>query len=416
MKKALKFIILFGFISLFADMTYEGGRSVTGPYLSILGVNAVLIGIISGFGEFVGYGIRVVFGAIADRTEKYWSFTLLGYILNLIAVPLLALANQWEIAIVLIIIERFGKAIRSPSKDVMLAHASSQTGRGLGFGIHEAMDQIGAVIGPLIVAGILITKNNNYSLGFGILIIPAVISLSVLFFTKKFYPNTIQFEDNSCKSKSSSILKNELDDTNHTENNENKRIKLKNEGIFKIKFSTAYKFYLLFIMTSIAGYANFQIISFHFKNFSIIPEAQIPIFFAVAMASSGISALVSGRIFDKTGLLALGVVPILTIPITPLAFSANQNAALVSIILWGTVLGIQETIVRAAIPTMISNPKRGTVYGIFNFAYGLSWFCGSTLMGFLYNISIQYIILFSIIMEIASFPLLYKVIKEVKKQ
>ncbi|HXT83384.1 MAG TPA: MFS transporter, partial [Verrucomicrobiae bacterium] len=166
MKKALKFIILFGIISLFADMTYEGGRSITGPYLYILGVNAVLIGFISGFGEFIGYGIRIIFGAIADQTEKYWNFIVLGYILNLIAVPLLAFANQWEIAIVLIIVERFGKSIRSPSKDVMLSHASSQTGRGIGFGIHEAMDQIGAIIGPLIIAGILITKNNNYSIGF----------------------------------------------------------------------------------------------------------------------------------------------------------------------------------------------------------------------------------------------------------
>ncbi|HXT82980.1 MAG TPA: MFS transporter, partial [Verrucomicrobiae bacterium] len=173
---------------------------------------------------------------------------------------------------------------------------------------------------------------------------------------------------------------------------------------------------LLFIITSIAGYANFQIISFHFKNSSTIPEVQIPIFFAIAMASSGLSALISGRIFDKKGLLTLSIVPILTIPITPLAFSNNQIEVLASIILWGIVMGIQETIIRAAIPTMIPNLKRGTAYGIFNFAYGLSWFCGSTLMGILYNISIQYIILFSIIIESISFPLLYKVIKETKKQ
>ncbi len=277
------------------------------------------------------------------------------------------------------------------------------------------MDQIGAVIGPFIIAGILFTKNNNYTLGFGILIIPAAISLSVLWYTKKFYPNTIQFEDNSDNCKSQSLLKNELDDINQIENKK-KRIKSKTEEIFKIKFSTSYKFYLSFIITSIAGYANFQIISFHFKNTSIMPEAQIPIFFAIAMASSGISTLISGRIFDKIGLSTLSIVPILTIPITPLAFSTNQNAALISIILWGIVMGIQETIIRAAIPTMISNPKRGTVYGIFNFAYGFSWFCGSILMGFLYTISIQYIILFSIIIEVVSFPLLHKVTKEVKKQ
>ena len=170
----------------------------------------------------------------------------------------------------------------------MLSHASSQTGRGIGFGIHEAMDQIGAVIGPLIIAGILITKNNNYSLGFGILIIPALISLSVLFFTKKLYPNTTQFEDNLGKTKSSALLKNKLDNRNQIKNKKEK-IKIEIYKIFNTKFSISYKYYLLFIITSIAGYANFQIISFYFKNSSIIPEVQIPIFFAIAMASSGLS-------------------------------------------------------------------------------------------------------------------------------
>ncbi len=417
-RSALKFIILFGIVSLFADMTYEGGRSVTGPYLAILGANAVIIGFIAGFGEFIGYGIRILFGALADRTGKYWNFALFGYILNLIAVPLLALANQWEIAIILIFAERFGKAIRSPSKDVMLSHATTQIGRGIGFGIHEAMDQIGAVTGPLIVAGIFFIKNNNYSAGFAILIIPAAISLSILFLTRKLYPDTIQFEINSDETK----LLSSGNKSNAAAITDTRRTPVVNifSNAYKnmseiIKFSSPYRFYMLFIIISIAGFAHFQLISFHFKTVSIVSDVQIPIFFAIAMGSAGLSALISGRVFDKKGLSILIIIPIVTIPITPLAFSSSYIAALISVILWGSVMGIQETVMRAAIPSMIKITKRGIAYGIFNVAYGGSWFFGSVLMGVLYDVSISYIIFFSIMVELASFPLLFKVMREIKK-
>jgi hypothetical protein len=126
---ALKFIILLGIVSLFADMTYEGARSVTGPYLAILGASATVVGVIGGLGEFVGYGIRIIFGSLADRTGKYWTITILGYILNLLAVPLLALTIHWEIAAALIIAERFGKAVRTPARDVMVSHAAKDIGK-----------------------------------------------------------------------------------------------------------------------------------------------------------------------------------------------------------------------------------------------------------------------------------------------
>jgi MFS family permease len=386
---ALKFIILLGIVSLFADMTYEGARSVTGPYLAILGASATVVGVIGGLGEFVGYGIRIIFGSLADRTGKYWTITILGYILNLLAVPLLALTSHWEIAAALIIAERFGKAVRTPARDVMLSHAAKDIGRGWGFGLHEAMDQIGAVIGPIIISVVLYLKG-GYSQSFAILLVPAILALCVLVLSKRLYPRPSDFEmtDLSYKAVSS---------------------KEDNKRFFKIFWP-----YLAFVSISVGGYVNFQLISYHFKITSIISDTQIPILFAIAMGVDALIALVVGRLFDKKGLLTLIAIPILSIPIAPLVFSMGYSGAIIGMILWGAVMGMQDTIMRAAIASMVPIAKRGLAYGIFNTAYGGSWFVGSTLMGALYDVSISYVMLLSIVVELFSFPILFNVVKKVE--
>lgn len=176
---ALKFVVLLGVVSLFADMTYEAARSITGPYLALLGASGTIVGIVAGFGELVGYALRLVSGIVADKTGKYWSITVVGYAINMIAVPLLALAGRWELAAFFIVAERLGKAIRTPARDAMLSHATAEMGRGWGFGLHEALDQVGAMLGPLIVATVLYF-NGSYQAGFAVLAIPAVLALSVL--------------------------------------------------------------------------------------------------------------------------------------------------------------------------------------------------------------------------------------------
>ena len=178
-KSAIKFVILLGIVSLFADMTYEGARSISGQYLAVLGASGTIVGIVAGFGEFIGYSFRLVSGYISDKTGKYWLMTFIGYTVNLLAVPLLALADNWPLAAAFMILERLGKAIRNPAKDAMLSYATQKIGRGWGFGLHEAMDQIGAIIGPLIVSAVLY-HNGSYQMSFGMLLIPALCALSVL--------------------------------------------------------------------------------------------------------------------------------------------------------------------------------------------------------------------------------------------
>ena len=177
-RAALKFVILLGMVSLCADMTYEGARSITGPYLAVLGASGTVVGLVAGLGELIGYGLRLVVGYISDQTRKYWGITTLGYFLNTAVVPLLAIAGRWEIAAGLMIAERTGKAIRTPPRDVLLSHAAQRVGRGFGFGLHEALDQIGAVMGPLAVAAVIYFKG-GYQGGFTILLIPAVVGLGV---------------------------------------------------------------------------------------------------------------------------------------------------------------------------------------------------------------------------------------------
>ena len=370
---ALKFIILLGVVSLLADMTYEGARSITGPYLAILGANAVVVGFVAGFGEFIGYALRLVSGYLSDKTRRYWAITITGYFINLLAVPLLALAGSWEIAAVLLITERMGKAFRTPARDVMLSHACSEVGQGWGFGLHEAMDQIGAIIGPLIVAAVLFF-NGSYQTSFAILAIPAVLALSVLIVSRFLYPNPHELEI--------------------------KTPKLETKG-----FKHVYWIYIAAVALIALGFVDFPLIAFHFKNSLIVSDSLTPVFYAIAMGVDALAALVFGRLFDKIGLSIMIVVAVLSAFFAPLVFLGGFYSALIGIALWGIGLGAQESIMRAAIAGMSPVQRRGTAYGVFNTIFGVFWFIGSLTMGILYDISILYLVIFSMVAQIASVPL-----------
>jgi len=382
-RTAMRFVVLLGVVSLFGDMTYEGARSITGPFLAVLGASAAVTGFVSGLGELMGYGVRIASGYLTDRTGRYWPITIVGYFVNLLAVPLLALAGNWQVAAALIVAERLGKAIRTPARDVMLSHATTQMGRGWGFGIHEALDQVGATLGPLIVAGVLYLRG-GFAASFGILLIPALLALSVLGVARWLYPQPRDMEVRVASSATA-----------------------EGKGLSRV-----FWLYLAFVAVSVAGYANFQLISYHFEASSVIPVVQIALFFALAMGIDAVVALVTGRLFDRIGLLVLVAVPLLSLPIAPLAFSVNYGAALVGVVLWGAVMGIQESTMRAAIAGMIPVARRGSAYGIFNAAYGFAWFLGSAVMGALYDVGIGYLVAFSIALELVSLPLLFAVRRE----
>jgi len=371
-RTALQFVVLLGIVSLLGDMTYEGARSITGPYLALLGASATVVGIVAGFGELIGLSLRLVFGWLSDRTGRYWTITLLGYGLNLLAVPLLALAGHWQVAALLMITERLGKAIRTPARDAMLSYATTEMGRGWGFGLHEAMDQIGAVLGPLIVAAVLYFRG-EYQTGFGLLLIPALLALAVLVTARLLYPHPRELE----------IVTPEI----------------KPSG-----FSAVFWLYIAGVALIAAGYADFPLIAYHFGQVSVMPKPWIPILYAVAMGVDALAALIFGRWFDKKGLAILALAALLSAFFAPLVFWGGFYVALAGMALWGIGMGAQESVMRAAIGGLVSPDKRGTAYGLLNAGYGLAWFLGSMAMGLLYDISLPTLIAFSVVTQLVAVP------------
>lgn len=376
-RTATGFVVLIGVVSLFADMTYEGARAVTGPFLGVLGASATVVGIVAGFGELIGYAVRLVSGYLGDRTRKYWAITIWGYGLNMLAVPLLALVGQWETAALLMIAERLGKAVRTPPRDVLLSHAAAGMGRGWAFGLHEALDQIGAVVGPLTTAAVLAWRA-SYALAFGVLLVPAGLALAFLLMARLLYPRPREFEPKTAVSTPG-------------------------------RFPRIFWVYLVSVAFLAAGYADFPLIAFHLKARAVASDAWIPVLYALAMAVDALAALVLGHLFDSHGFRILLVVPLVSCLFAPLVFSTGLALVLTGTVLWGLGMGAQESIVRAAIAAMIPADQRGTAYGVFNSVYGCAWFAGSAVMGILYDASIPAVIIFSVSSQLIAVPILYTI-------
>lgn len=376
-RSALSFIVVLGTVSLCADATYEGARSITGAYLGALGASGTVVGLVAGLGELIGYTLRLAIGLLSDHTRKYWGITTLGYLLNTTVVPLLAFAGQWQTAAGLMIAERTGKAIRTPPRDVLLSHAALRVGGGLGFGLHEAMDQTGAVLGPLMVAAMLYLQQ-GYRGGFAILVIPAVSGMIVLLIAQRRYPNPHEFEPQTQA--------------------------LESEGLPR-----TFWVYLMAIAFIAAGYTDFPLIAFHLQQAKLGSETQIPLLYALAMGVDAIAALLFGRLFDRIGLTSFMLAALLASLFAPLVFFGNASLALLGMVLWGIGMGAQESIMKAAVARMVPASRRGTAFGIFNTGYGIAWFVGSALMGLLYDRSVIALVVFSVVIQLAALPVLWKV-------
>src|SRR5262245_39007114 len=188
--RATRFILLLGWVSLFADLCYEGMRSAVGPYLSLLGASGAAVGAVAGTGELLGFGLRYWSGRLADRTQAYWAITIAGYATNLVAVPMLALAGSWPAVAGLVAIERLGKAIRSPAKSTLTSFAATDLGAGRAFAINELMDQLGAAVGPLAVAAVLAWRGETtagFAWAFALLAVPAACAIAALLRARRLY-------------------------------------------------------------------------------------------------------------------------------------------------------------------------------------------------------------------------------------
>jgi MFS family permease len=375
----VRFIVLLGFVSLFGDMTYEGARSIVGPYLATLGASATVVGIIAGFGELAGYAIRLVSGYIGDRTGRYWTVTIAGYVLNLFAIPLLALAGSWESAAILIVAERMGRALRTPTRDAMLSHAASRAGAGWAFGLHEAMDTTGAIVGPLALSAALYF-GRGYKVGFAMLAVPAFLSIIVLFAARLQFPAPHNLEAAEPITEPTAL-----------------------PHIFWIYSASA-----AFIA---AGYADFSLLAYHFGKTAMVATPWVPVLYAVAMAAAAVTALGLGFLFDRAGIAILVPVTIVSAISAPLAFLGGPLLVAIGVICWGIGMGAQESVMRAAIASIAPRDRRGTAFGLFHAIFGIAWFAGSALLGIVYDHSVLGVAVVSLLLQLAAIPVLVFVMK-----
>ncbi len=398
-KRALQLIFFFGLVSLFGDIVYEGARAVNGPYLQSLAVNAAVVGLVVGIGEFAGYALRLLTGYFADKIKAYWVFTFIGYGL-IISIPMLSLTGVWQIAAVLMVAERLGKGIRAPAKDTIVSSAAKRIGTGKGFAIQEVLDQFGALLGPLIftayfaLTGGGVKNEQDYRNAYALFWIPFLLVMVFVVIAYLKVPDSSKLEPPK-------------------KNNEPDKI----TGLFWI--------YNIFSFVTALGLLNFAIIGYHFKAKGIVSDAMIPVFYAIAMAVDGLAAYIMGTLYDKLkekkqnnagGLITLIVLPFLSVAIPFFVFANNFIMALCASLLLGVVMGAQETIMKAAIADITPVKKRGTGYGIFNFSFGLAMLFGSYLAGLLYDISVTYLILFVVVLQLIAI-ILFAVMKlEIGKQ
>lgn len=370
------FIVLIGLSSLFTDMTYQGARSIAGPFFSDLGANALIISTIYGAGELIGHGLRLISGYIVDRWRLYWAFIVLGYLMNALTIPFLSLAPTWQIAASLILIERIGKAIRSPARDTLIAQAGPKVGMGWGFGIHKSLDQFGAMLGPLAIM-IVMFDGANYREAFATLLIPALLTMVVLTIIYKMYPDV-------------------------------KRDPTKNVELLTAFELKSKPFWVYMIATSCiaAGYADFPLIAYHLHQKAIITDTGLPGVYTAAMGMSAISSLLLGKLFDRANIPTLMFTAILSSLFPLMIFYGSYLYVILGIFIWAIGMGAHESLMKSMVANITPTRWRGSFFGIFNTAYGIAWFLGSVAIGYFYEISILYLVIFSTGLQLLAIPLL----------
>jgi MFS family permease len=364
---AIRFILCFGLVSLFADMTYEGAHGSIGPMLNDLGASVAAVAVISGLGEMIAASLRFFSGRLADRTHAYWTLAVSGYALNVLAIPGLAFVSTWQGAAILIVIERTGKALRGPARDLLLSEATGKVGHGWGFGLHAAMDQTGAMAGPLLMA-VLIARTGHYQPAFAWLAIPAVLALLSILAARA----VRAVEAEPPKPKPAQPL------------------------------PTVFWPYIAAAGLLACGFIDFPVLGAHFENESLFKPAVIPLLYSLAMGVNGLTAVIFGRLYDRYGLVVLPFGIVLSMLALPLGFLGGVPGAIAAVICWATGLGVQDATLRSGIARAVSMNKRGTAFGIFNGVYGVMWFLGSAVMGLLYGYSIVALVAFGVAAQLAA--------------
>ena len=377
-------VVGFGVVSLAADMVFEGARSVTGPLLASLGASAVLVGLVTGAGEAMALVLRLVFGSMADRTGRYWALTLGGYAMTAVCVPALAVAPLvggagLALACVLILAERTGKAVRSPAKSALLAHAASAVGFGRGFAVHKALDEVGAFAGPLLVAAVTALTGTLWP-AMAVLVVPGGVAIVLLLWIRarvgdatSYQPLPVAAGKDAPASPPDVPLPSEAPSLPAPASERLPR-----------------RFWLFAASSgaATAGLVTFGVISYHLIRDHVVPLAGVPVVYAAAMAAAAVAALVTGWLYDRWNASVLLALPVLVVAVPPLAFSGALVPAVAGVLVWGAAVGVQDSTVKALVADLVPPPRRATAYGMFAAVQGGAAVLGGTMAGALYSRSV----------------------------
>jgi len=374
---AVAFLTLMGMVSLFSDMTHEGARSILGEYLNLAGASAASIGFVSGIGELCGYSLRLISGFVADKTRKYWTLVIAGYVIQVLAIPALALIPEhgWIWACGLVILERIGKAVKKPAKNTLVSFAASEIGTGKGFAYQEFLDQLGAFLGPVILFVTAIVKGTEdlfttYRLSFAVLLIPAMITIALVLSAKIKYPNPEMFEKQE-------------------------------EAPSAFRLKKSFVLYMAAICLFAFGFADFTLITLHAAKKLAFPESALSLLYAAAMAVDAFAALVFGWLYDKVGMKALILSTLCSTFFSCFVFLSGEAWMIgIGILLWGIGMGAQESVMKAAVSGIIPRSMRSTGFGIFETGFGIAWFLGSWLLGILYDLNPVFLVAVSVLSQL----------------
>jgi MFS family permease len=370
---AFRFVLMMGVVNLFGDMTYEGGASVNGQFLASLGATAAAISIVAGAGECLGYGLRAVSGYVADRTGRYWLVTAVGYAINTLAVPAMALAGNWYVAGALILAERTGRAIRKPTVEAMLSYSTGKHGRGWVYAVNTALDETGAMLGPLLIAFAL-SRDVGYRTGYALLLITSALTLVALVVARIGFPVPSRLEQGGPW-------------TAHAGG-----------------FRRAYWLYMVAGSFFATGLMSFEFIAYHLSQIGFT-EQRIPLLLAMATGSAVIASLVLGRAYDRIGIYAVVIGIVLTACFSPLIFFGGTWLAVTGLLLWGVGYAVQDTLLKALIASVLPEGRRNAAFGVFYLGYGGGWLVGSTIAGLLYERSHLALIVVAIASQLVAIPL-----------
>ncbi len=361
-------IFAFGLVSLSADMVYEGMRAMAGPLLGELGASALTVGVVTGAGEAVALVLRLFTGAWADRGDRHWPLTVVGYGMTAVCVPLLAVTPflggaGLAVAATLILLERTGKAVRSPAKSALLARMTTTTGRGKGFGVHKALDQVGAFSGPLLLAAAAATTGVLWP-GFALLAVPGAIAMLLLAQLRRRAPIVTEPEPDELPTSPPVPAR-------------------RGFATAVLGLDLPPRFHLFSFATALttAGLTTFGVISYRLVQDDLVGPATVPLLYALAMAVGAGAAFVSGALFDRIGSRVLLAVPFLVAAVPPLVFGDRLWAVVVGVVLWGAAFGVQDSAVKAHVADLVPARRRATGYGVFAAVQGMGALLGGVVAG-----------------------------------